>query len=151
MGVIDTLGIADELAQDGVFTREQAERLARVSGRAATETLATKSDIDALRVDIAGFRTEVVGEFTRTRAELERAIAETRADLERAIAETRADLERALAQTRSDLEHAILLNRRELQVEIQTVNRDTIKWFAGILLAHGIAVVGVTVTLVKLL
>jgi hypothetical protein len=140
MGVIDTLGIADELAQDGVFTREQAERLARVSGRAATETLATKSDIDALRVDIAGFRTEVVGEFTRTRAELERAIAETRADLER-----------ALAQTRSDLEHAILLNRRELQVEIQTVNRDTIKWFAGILLAHGIAVVGVTVTLVKLL
>ncbi|MGH6920415.1 MAG: hypothetical protein ACREJ0_22240 [Geminicoccaceae bacterium] len=160
--MIDTLGIADELAQDGVFTREQAERLARVSGRAATETLATKSDIDALRVEIAGFRTEVVGEFSRTRAELEhaiaetradleRAIAETRADLERAIAETRADLERALAQTRSDLEHAILLNRRELQVEIQTVNRDTIKWFAGILLAHGIAVVGVTVTLVKLL
>jgi predicted nucleic acid-binding Zn-ribbon protein len=140
MGVIDTLGIADELAQDGVFTREQAERLARVSGRAATEAVATKSDIDALRVDIASFKTEVVGEFTRTRA-----------DLERAIAETRADLERMIAQTRSDLEHSILLSRRELQVEIQTVNRDTIKWFAGILLAHGIAVIAVTVTLVKLL
>jgi hypothetical protein len=118
MGVIDTLGIADELAQDGVFTREQAERLARVSGRAATEALATKSDIDALRADIASFK---------------------------------ADLERAVAQTRSDLEHAILVSRRELEVEIQAVNRDTIKWFAGILLAHGIAVIAVTVTLVKLL
>ena len=97
IGVIDTLAIADELAQDGVFTREQAERLARVSGRAATEALATKSDIDAIRADIAGFRTEIVNELTRTRA-----------DLERAIAETRADLERAIVQTRSDLEHSIL-------------------------------------------
>jgi hypothetical protein len=68
-----------------------------VSGRAATEALATKSDIDAIRADIAGFRTEIVNELTRTRA-----------DLERAIAETRADLERAIVQTRSDLEHSIL-------------------------------------------
>jgi hypothetical protein len=140
MALIDTLAIADELAQGGVFTREQAERLARVSGRAVTEALATKSDIAAIRADIAAFRTDVVNELTRTRA-----------DLERAIAETRADLERAIAQTRSDLEHSILLNRRELDVKIEVVNRDTVKWVAGILLAHGIAVIGVTVTLVKLL
>ncbi|MDF2782371.1 MAG: hypothetical protein K0S96_2176, partial [Geminicoccaceae bacterium] len=43
MAIVDTLGIADELARDGVFSREQAERLARVSGRAATEALATKA------------------------------------------------------------------------------------------------------------
>ena len=129
MAVIDTLAIADELAQDGVFTREQAERLARVSGRAAIEALATKSDIATIRADIATFRTEIVNELTRTRT----------------------DLERAIAHTRSDLEHSILLNRREHDVEIQAINRETIKWVTGILLAHGIAVIGVTVTLVKLL
>ena len=48
MAIVDTLGIADELARDGVFSREQAERLARVSGRAATETLVTKNLESAL-------------------------------------------------------------------------------------------------------
>ena len=151
MAVVDTLGIADELARDGIFSREQAERLARVSARAGNEALATKTDIGALRGDLANFRTELLGELGRTRAELERAIAETRAELERAIAETRAELERSIAQTRSDLEHSGLVNRRELELQIQIVNRDTIKWTTGILLAHGIAVIGVTVTLVKLL
>jgi hypothetical protein len=56
-----------------------------------------------------------------------------------------------MAQMRTDLEHAIVVNRRELEVQIQVVNRETIKWVTGILLAHGIAVIGVTVTLVKLL
>jgi hypothetical protein len=51
MAVVDTLGIAEELARDGVFSREQAERLARVSARTATENLATKHDLDLLRQD----------------------------------------------------------------------------------------------------
>ena len=134
MAVIDTLGIADELARDGIFSREQAERLARVSGRAATEALATKADIDAIRGDLANFRTELLAELGRTRA-----------DLGRAIAETRGHLERAITQTRSDLERSGLVNRRELDLQIQAINRDTIKWTTGILLAHGIAVIGVTV------
>jgi hypothetical protein len=33
--MIDTLQIADQLAEGGVFTRDQAERLARVSVRTA--------------------------------------------------------------------------------------------------------------------
>ncbi len=136
MAIVDTLGIADELARDGVFSREQAERLARVSGRAATEALATKSDIDGIRGDIDGIR----GEISSFRAEI---ISE--------FARTRADLERSIAQTRTGLEHSILVNRRELDLQIQVVNRETIKWVTSILLAHGIAVIGVTVTLVKLL
>jgi hypothetical protein len=46
--MIDTLQIADELADGGVFTRDQAERLARVSARTAGEALATKTDLELL-------------------------------------------------------------------------------------------------------
>ena len=46
--MIDTLRIADELADGGVFTRDQAERLARVSARTAGETLATKTGLELL-------------------------------------------------------------------------------------------------------
>jgi hypothetical protein len=84
MAVVDTLGIADELARDGIFSREQAERLARV-------------------------------------------------DLRQAI----------------DANGALL--RSEFDARLQATAKDLVKWFAGILLAHGIAVIGVTVTLVKLL
>jgi hypothetical protein len=55
--VIDTLQIADELADGGVFTRDQAERLARLSVKAAGEALVTKADLGAteraLRSDMA--------------------------------------------------------------------------------------------------
>ena len=37
--MINTLEIADELAEGGVFTRDQAERLARVSAKAAGDAL----------------------------------------------------------------------------------------------------------------
>ena len=47
MAIVDTLGIADELARDGVFSREQAERLARVSGRVAVDALVTEADLEA--------------------------------------------------------------------------------------------------------
>jgi hypothetical protein len=51
--MIDTPQIADELADGGVFTRGQAERLAPVSARAVGEALATKADVSALRSDMA--------------------------------------------------------------------------------------------------
>jgi hypothetical protein len=46
--MINTLQIADELAEGGVFTRDQAERLARVSAKAAGESLGTKTDLALL-------------------------------------------------------------------------------------------------------
>jgi len=121
MAVIDTLGIAEDLAKDGVLTREQAERLARMSAKAATEGLATKADIGTIRSDMAALRTDLFDE-----------------------------LERSIARTRTDLD-SIVVNRREVEVQIQTAVKEVVKWVAGILLTHGIAVIGVTVTLVKLL
>ena len=43
------------------------------------------------------------------------------------------------------------LLRNEFEARLQAMAKELVKWFAGILLAHGIAVIGVTVTLVKLL
>ena len=122
MAIVDTLGIADELARDGVFSREQAERLARVSGRAATEALVTKADLETVTTAI---RTE--------------------------IALLRSELEANMALLRRELEANTALLRNEFEARLQATAKELIKWFAGILLAHGIAVIGVTVTLVKLL
>jgi predicted regulator of Ras-like GTPase activity (Roadblock/LC7/MglB family) len=46
--MINTLEIADELAEGGVFTRDQAERLARISAKAAGNALATNNDLNLL-------------------------------------------------------------------------------------------------------
>jgi len=133
MAIVDTLGIADELARDGVFSREQAERLARVSGRAATEALVTKADLETVTTAI---RTE---------------IALLRKDLEQTSADLRKAAEANTALLRKELEANTALLRNEFEARLQAMAKELVKWFAGILLAHGIAVIGVTVTLVKLL
>ena len=84
MAIVDTLGIADELARDGVFSREQAERLARVSGRAATEALVTKADLETVTTAI---RTEI--------ALLRKDLEQTSADLRKAAEASTALLRRS--------------------------------------------------------
>jgi len=133
VAIVDTLGIADELARDGVFSREQAERLARVSGRAASEALVTKADLEAVTNSI--------------RAE----IALVRKDLERTSIDLRNIAESNMALLRNELGSNTALLRNEFEARLQATAKELIKWFAGILLAHGIAVIGVTVTLLKLL
>ena len=122
MAVVDTLGIADELARDGVFSREQAERLARVSGRAAMEALVTKAD---LATEATAIRTEITG--------------------------LRRDLEHTALDLRNVIDANGALLRSEFDAKLQATAKELVKWFASILLAHGIAVIGVTVALVKLL
>jgi class 3 adenylate cyclase len=118
VAIVETLGIADELARDGVFSREQAERLARVSSRVAVDALVTKADLAA--------------ETGAIRAE---------------IALLRKDVEN-LGRT---MEASAALLRNEFAAKLQAMAKELVNWFPGILLAHGLAVIGVTVTLVKLL
>jgi hypothetical protein len=137
MAIVDTLGIADELARDGVFSREQAERLARVSGRAATETLVTKADLETA---IALLRKDLEANTALLRNE----IAANTAVLRNEIAANMAALRNEIAANTAVL-------RNEFEARLQGVAKELVKWFAGIMLAHGIAVIGVAVTLVKLL
>jgi 2,3-bisphosphoglycerate-independent phosphoglycerate mutase len=155
MAIVDTLGIADELARDGVFSREQAERLARVSGRAATEALVTKADLEtaatAIRTEIALLRKDLEQTIADLRTAAEANTALLRSEIESNVALLRSELESNVALLRSGLEASTALLRNEFEARLQATARELVKWFAGILLAHGIAVIGVTVTLVKLL
>ena len=87
-----------------MFTREQAEPLARISARTAAEALVTKTD-----------------------------------------------LERAVTLLRKGIETNTALLRNEFEARLQAMVKELIKWFAGIMLAHGVTVIGGTVALVKLL
>ena len=73
---------------------------------------------------------------------------------------TKADLEaceRAAIRTeiataaQGSVETNTALLRQEFDAKLQAMAKELVKWFAGIMLAHGIAVAGLTVTLVKLL
>jgi len=144
VAIVDTLGIADELARDGVFSREQAERLARVSGRAASEALVTKADLEAVTNSIRA-------EIALVRKDLERTSIDLRNIAESNMALLRNELESNRALLRNELGSNTALLRNEFEARLQATAKELIKWFAGILLAHGIAVIGVTVTLLKLL
>jgi hypothetical protein len=120
--MIDTLQIAEELAEGGVFTRHQAERLARVSVRTAGEALVTKADLSAT----------------------ENAL---KADLSATEAGLRADLRAVENSVRSDM--ALLESR--LETTIERGQKRLKMWFAGIMVMHATAVIGLTVGLIKLL
>ena len=120
--MIDTLEIADELSRDGVFSREQPERLARISARTAAEALITKIEFEAglaaIRSDIASFRVEVAS---------------------------------GMQALRRELETNTTLLRHEFEAKLQGAKKEQIKLFSGIMLAHGLTVIGVTGALVRLL
>lgn len=155
MAIVDTLGIADELARDGVFSREQAERLARVSGRAATEALVTKADLEtvttAIRTEIGLLRKDLEQASADLRKAAEANTALLRSEFEANMALLRSELESNAALLRNEIKANTALLRNEFEARLQGMAKELVKWFAGILLAHGIAVIGVTVTLVKLL
>ena len=76
--VIDTLKLADSLKESG-FPDRQAEGLARALGRALTEHVVTKADLDsAIRL---------------VRADIDAAIRLVRADIDAAIRLVRADID----------------------------------------------------------
>ena len=98
-------------------------------------------------MNVGDARRQAAGEDPATRADLETATAAIRSEivLLRSEWEAKTDLLRSAFEARTDL------LRNEFEARLQAMAKELVKWFAGILLAHGIAVIGVTVTLVKLL
>jgi ribosomal protein L29 len=72
-----------------VLGRERAETLMSYLPRYDPEAVATHSDIDELRREIAELRTELKGEIAELRTELKGEIAELRTELKGDIAELR--------------------------------------------------------------
>jgi DNA-binding transcriptional MerR regulator len=94
---LDTLKVARRLREAG-FTEPQAEAvLAAVQEAAAGADLATRPDLDAVRValqtEIAAVRTELKIEIAAVRTELKAEIAEVRAELRQSELRLEAKLE----------------------------------------------------------
>jgi ribosomal protein L29 len=84
-----------------VLGRERAETLMSYLPRYDPEAVATHSDIDELRREIAELRTELKGEIAELRTELKGEIAELRTELKGDIAELRTELKGDIAELRT--------------------------------------------------
>jgi hypothetical protein len=60
---MDTIRIAERLSEDGVFTQDQAMRLATTLADPLKDELATKQGLALLRRDLEVLRTELRAEF----------------------------------------------------------------------------------------
>lgn len=154
---IDTLKFARKLTDAGL-DRSVAEAIVEGLSEADTSDLATRSDLGETRSDllasIVDTRTDLQASIAETRSDLQASIAETRSDLQASIAETRSDLQASIADTRLDLQTRIAATKSELQASISAVQVDLAETKAELLrfmLVQAVAIVGLTVTLVKLL
>ena len=130
---MDTLQTARRLKESG-FSEPQAETLSAVFQEVQEshlQTLATKSDLAALRgelkSDIAALRSELKGEIAELRSDLTALRTEIRGD----IAVLRADLKTGLAELHSSLSQRITQNEGEIRL---------LKWMFGFTLASLLAV-----------
>jgi ribosomal protein L29 len=124
---IDTLKFARSLADAGM-DRRQAEALVQGLSDADTSDFATKADIGEVKAEVAGLRADMA----ELRSELKGEIASVRVELKSEIGDLRAEL--------SDL-------RAELRGGLAAARSETFRF----MYLQVIAIVGLTVTLVKLL
>ncbi len=100
------------------FTDAQVQALAQYFD----EQVATKADIEELRLEIGQVRLE---------------IEKVRSDLTVEIEKVRADLTIEIEKVRSDLEQKIAA----VDLRLSETKADIVKWVAGLLVAQGAAVV----------
>jgi class 3 adenylate cyclase len=99
----------------------------------------------------AAVTTAVRTEIALLRKDLEQTRVDLASKIDANAALLRSELESSTTLLRHQLEASTALPRNEFEARLQAMAKELVKWFAGIMLAHGIAVIGVTVTLVKLL
>ena len=117
----DTHRFVQNLVASG-FTEMQAEALAHEQIRLLNNNLATKSDIEALRLA-------------------------TKADIEALQVSTQSGIEVLRLATKSDIEAL----RLSTDAKIESAKFETVKWMIGAMVAQSTLIVGLTVALVKLL
>ena len=116
----DKLAYVDRLQAAGMGERE-ARALAEGLDQALREEVATKTDLAAVKTelaaDIAAVRTELAADIAAVRTELTAVKSELKADVS------------------------------AVRVEVQTVKHDMLRWMVGVAFAQ----VGLTVALIRLL
>src|SRR5579883_2677491 len=81
MAVIDTLRLARALRDRGGFTEPAAEATAEALNAALGGDVATKGDVELVKVDIAAVRTELKADIAAVRTELKADIEAVKSDI----------------------------------------------------------------------
>ena len=149
----DKLAYVDRLQAAGMGERE-ARALAEGLDQALREEVATKSDLAAVKTDlaadIAAVKAELAADIAAVRTDLSAEIAAVRTDLSAEIAAVRTDLSAEIAAVRTDVAAVrteLAAGDHRLQVEIQTAKHDVLRWMVGMAFAQA----GLTVALIRLL
>ena len=116
----DKLAYVDRLQAAGMGERE-ARALAEGLDQALREEVATKSDIAAVKTDLAVVKAELAADIAAVKTELKGDIAAVKSHL--------------------------VAGEHKLRVEIQTVKHDMLRWMVGVAFAQA----GLTVALVRFL
>jgi hypothetical protein len=117
--LFDKMRAARKLEGEGNFTRQQAETRSEVLHDSMPERVATKTDLDALGIDLKASEMALRADMGLLRADM---------------GVLRVDLKTTETALRSDLKAEIAL----LQAKIAETRTQIIIWVAGLMLASGV-------------
>ncbi|MBI2740856.1 MAG: DUF1640 domain-containing protein [Rhodospirillales bacterium] len=142
----DKLAYVDRLKAAGMGERE-ARALAEGLDQALREEVATKTDLAAVKTDlaadIAAVKTELAADIAAVKTELAADIATLRREFATEIAAVRRELATEIAAVRRELASEIA----SVRADLAAVKHDMLRWMVGLAFAQ----VGLTVALVRLL
>ena len=150
---LDTHAVVKELQAAG-FSEAQAEAVTRAVRRAQDvdlSHLATKSDIQGLRMEIDGLR-------AGTKADLDSLRAGTKADIDTLRTSTKADIDTLRASTKADIDTLRTSTKADIgslragtKADIAELKADILKWMVGAIGVQTIAILGALVGLARVL
>ena len=139
----DTHRFVQNLVASG-FTEKQAEALAYEQVRLLNNNLATKSDIETLRL---ATKADIEALQLSTQSGMEALRMATKADIEALQLSTQSGMEALRMATESGIETL----RLSTDAKIESAKFETLKWMIGAMVAQSTLIVGLTVALIKLL
>ena len=138
----DKLAYVDRLQAAGMGERE-ARALAEGLDQALREEVATRTDVAAVRSDLAEVKSGLRADIAAVRSDL----AEAKSGLTADIAAVRIELKGDIAVVKTELKSDLVAVEHKLRVEMQTVKHDMLRWMVGVAFAQA----GLTVALVRFL
>ena len=138
----DKLAYVDRLQAAGMGERE-ARALAEGLDQALREEVATRTDVAAVRSDLAEVKSGLAAGIAAVRSDLTEAKSGLTAD----IAAVRIELKGDIAAVKTELKSDLVAVEHKLRVEMQTVKHDMLRWMVGVAFAQA----GLTLALVRFL
>jgi hypothetical protein len=129
----DTLKFARTLRDRAHFTNEQAEGMAEAISEVVQNDIATKTDIESLRIS--------------TNTDIESLRISTKTDIESLRISTNTDIESLRISTKADIRECEL----RLETKIEATKAEIIKWMFGSMGLQTIVIIGAVIGLIRML